>query len=219
MNLLTKRRLPIFFSHIWGVLSLVLTGSWPKFENAELLKEFYKKKKAAMFVANHNSWMDIPFLGASIGWRNYKIVAKAELGKVPILGKSIKLGGHVMVDRTDRKSQLRTFKVGMQWLKDGVHLCTFPEGTRSRSGRLQKFKNGAFKMAHKRGAPIVPISIIGSAKCMPSHFMFPIRPARGVCKVIIHEPIESEGKTEEELVEQVKASIISGLPEEQRPAK
>jgi 1-acyl-sn-glycerol-3-phosphate acyltransferase len=70
-----------------------------------------------MFVANHNSWMDIPFMGITVGWRNYKLISKAELGKVPILGKAIALGGHVMVDRSDRKSQLKTLKLGMQWLK------------------------------------------------------------------------------------------------------
>lgn len=174
-------------------------------------------KRPAMFVANHNSWMDIPFLGASIGWRNYKIISKKELGRVPILGKAIRVGGNVMVDRTNRRSQLETLKKGISYLKDGIHLCTFPEGTRTRTGRLTEFKNGAFKMAHKAGAPVVPISIVGAAKVMPIHWMFPYRPARGVTKVIIHEPIESEGKTEEDLAETVRQSMISGLPEDQRP--
>ena len=48
--------------------------------------------------------------------------------------------------------------------QDGVNLCTFPEGTRSRSGRLMPFKNGAFKMAHKAGAPVVPMSICRAGK-------------------------------------------------------
>jgi 1-acyl-sn-glycerol-3-phosphate acyltransferase len=77
---------------------------------------FVFRNRAAMFVANHNSWMDIPFMGYTMGWRNYKLISKAELGKVPILGKSIKEGGHVMVDRSNRKSQLQTFKAGVQWL-------------------------------------------------------------------------------------------------------
>ena len=70
-----------------------------------------------MFVANHNSWMDIPFVGIAVGWRNYKLISKAELGRVPILGKAISIGGHVMVDRSSRKSQIMTLKSGMQWLK------------------------------------------------------------------------------------------------------
>ena len=103
--------------------------------------------------------------------------------------------------------------------KDGVHLCTFPEGTRSKSGHLDEFKNGAFKMAHKAGAPVIPLSIVGSGDVMPLDFMFPVKRSIGVAKVIVHEPIESEGKTEDELAEAVRESIISGLPDNQRPLK
>mmetsp|Transcript_9779 Transcript_9779/g.21780 ORF Transcript_9779/g.21780 Transcript_9779/m.21780 type:complete len:85 (+) Transcript_9779:858-1112(+) len=70
-----------------------------------------------MFIANHNSWMDIPFMGSTIGWRNYKIVAKKELLNVPILGAAISLGGNVVVDRKNRKSQLLTLRTGVRWLK------------------------------------------------------------------------------------------------------
>jgi 1-acyl-sn-glycerol-3-phosphate acyltransferase len=170
-----------------------------------------------MFVANHNSWMDIPFLGAAIGWKNYKLISKSELGKVPILGKAIIVGGHIMVSRDDPRSQIKTLKQGIQMLKDGVHLCTFPEGTRARKGRLSKFKNGAFKMAHKAGAPVIPVSIVGAEKVMPVHWMFPYRPAQGVAKVVVHEPVESVGKSEDELAAEVRKAIISGLPLEQRP--
>ena len=70
-----------------------------------------------MFVANHCSWMDIPFLGATMGWRNYKIIAKKELGIVPILGAAIRVGGHIMVARDDRRSQIKTLKQGINCLK------------------------------------------------------------------------------------------------------
>lgn len=161
--------------------------------------------------------MDIPYLGSTIGWRNYKIIAKAELAKVPALGKAISQGGHVQVDRTDRKSQLKTLKTGIQYLKDGVHLCTFPEGTRSRDGKMLPFKNGAFVMAVKAGAPIIPLSIVGAQKVQPPHWMYPNRPGHGVAKVIVHEPIETKGRKEEEIVKEVREVMISGLPPDQRP--
>lgn len=211
------KRFPTFFSHIWGTLLLRLTRSYPEIENADIIKKFYEEGRAAMFVANHNSWMDIPFIGVTVGWRNYKLISKAELGKVPILGKAISIGGHVMVDRSSRKSQIMTLKSGMKWLKDGVHLCAFPEGTRSKTGRLLPFKNGAYKMAHKVGAPVIPLSIVASGKAHPSNWMFPCRASRGLCKVVIHEPIESSDKTEAELGELVRAAIIDGLPEDQHP--
>uniref|UniRef100_A0A7S4JNW1 1-acyl-sn-glycerol-3-phosphate acyltransferase n=1 Tax=Odontella aurita TaxID=265563 RepID=A0A7S4JNW1_9STRA len=211
------RRLPVFINHTWGTLLMRFSKSYPEMENRDVLMDFYKQNRAAMFVANHNSWMDIPFMGATIGWRNYKIVAKKELEKVPILGQAIKCAKNVLVDRTNRRSQLFTLKSGMKWLKDGVHLCTFPEGTRSRSGRVMKFKNGAFKMAHKVGAPVIPLSIVASGKVMPSSWLFPCRPSRGIAKVVVHEPIESEGKTEDELATAAREAIISGLPDDQRP--
>jgi 1-acyl-sn-glycerol-3-phosphate acyltransferase len=98
-----------------------------------------------------------------------------------------------------------------------MHLCTFPEGTRSRSGHLMSFKNGAFKMAHKAGAPVIPISIINSQKVMPTGWMFAMMPSYKTAKVIIHEPVESVGKTEAELAEAVRQSMISGLPDDQKP--
>lgn len=211
------KRLPIFFSQIWGTLLLRMTRSHPKVEGTEILKKFYKENRAAMFVANHNSWMDIPFMGTTIGWKNYKLISKAELAKVPILGRSIKVGGHVMVDRTSRKSQIMTLKSGMQLLKDGIHLCAFPEGTRSKTGRVLPFKNGAFKMAHKVGAPIIPLSIVGSGKAHPTNWMFPRWASHNICKVVIHEPIESSEHTEKELAELVRDAIIRGLPEDQQP--
>jgi len=170
-----------------------------------------------MFVANHNSWDDIPFLGATIGWRNYKIVAKKELEKVPILGKSIRVGGNIKLDRTNRRSQLNTLKTGIKYMQDGVNLCTFAEGTRSRTGRLMKFKDGAFKMAHKAGAPIIPITIVGAHKCHPPHWIFPFKPTGKVAKVIVGEPIESTDISESELSAKVRQSMIDNLPEDQRP--
>ena len=103
---------------------LRLTRCYPVIKNREIVNEFFKKKegeiggKPVMFVANHCSWMDIPFLGAVMGWRNYKIVSKKELGKVPILGGALYAGGHVLVDRTDRRSQIKTLKQGINYLKD-----------------------------------------------------------------------------------------------------
>lgn len=94
-----------------------LTRSYPVIENLDILDQFYEQGKPAMFVANHCSWMDIPFLGAAVGWRNYKLVSKKELEVVPILGASIKVGGHIMVDRKDRRSQIRTLKQGINYLK------------------------------------------------------------------------------------------------------
>lgn len=212
-----QRRMPVFISHVWGTALMRLTGCYPKMVNRHILKEFYKTNRTAMYVANHCSWDDIPFLGATIGWRNYKIVAKKELEKVPILGKAIRVAGNIEVDRTDRRSQLATFKSGIKYLQDGVNLCTFAEGTRSRSGRLMKFKEGAFKMAYKAGTPVIPMAICGAQKYHPPHWIFPYKPTGKVTKVVVGEPVECDGITEAELSSKVRETLIANLPEDQRP--
>jgi len=170
-----------------------------------------------MFVANHASWMDIPFVAKAVGWTNYKIIAKEELLKVPILSRSLRAAQHVILNRSDRKSQLETYKRGVDWLSRGVHLVTFPEGTRSKTGRLGPFKKGAFKMALKVGAPIVPLSINGAHLVQPCDYIFPIRPSRSIpATVHIGTPIPTVGKSEEELMEEVWNAIRENLIESQR---
>lgn len=80
-----------------------------------------------------------------------------------------------------------------------------------------KFKNGAFKMAHKAGAPVIPISIVNSHKVMPTGWMMAMRPAHGLAEVVVHEPVESVGRTEAELADAVRQSMIDGLPADQVP--
>jgi len=82
-----------------------------------------------------------------------------------------------------------------------------------------RFKNGAFKMAYKAGAPIIPISIVNSHKVMPTGWMFAMKPSHGTAKVVVHKPVESKGKTEAELAEAVRESMLSGLPDEQKPLR
>ena len=72
-------------------------------------------------------------------------------------------------------------------------------------------------MVFKAGAPVIPLSIVNSQKVMPTGWMFAMKPSYGTAKIVVHEPIESEGKTEEELAEAVRESMISGLPDYQKP--
>jgi 1-acyl-sn-glycerol-3-phosphate acyltransferase len=96
---------------------LRLSRSYPEMENKEILDKFFKEGRPAMFVANHQSWMDIPFLGVTVGWKNYKLVSKKELAKVPILGTGIVTAGNIMLDRDDRRSQINTLRQGIDYLK------------------------------------------------------------------------------------------------------
>jgi len=122
-----------------------------------------------------------------------------------------------MIDREDRRSQLRTFKEGVAYLTNGVPLMAFPEGKRSSDGRLAEFKGGIFSMAVKAKVPIVPISISNTHAIMPSNALFPFQKGKGKLHVHVHEPIYLEGKNEKELAELVKNKLLSRMPLEQHP--
>lgn len=221
-----NRRIPVVISQLWGVVLMTLTGCYPKITGQENVADIFESNKGKkggdrtpiMLCANHVSWMDIPFVAVAIGWRNYKIIAKQELLKVPILRNSLKTSKHVILDRTNRRSQMETFKKGVKYLKDGVNLVTFPEGTRSRDGKMGSFKLGAFKMAQREGAPIVPLSIRYAHKVQPIEYVWPVRPGRFIgASIHIGKPIYSEGKSDDEVMKEVWDAIAENLPKSQKP--
>jgi 1-acyl-sn-glycerol-3-phosphate acyltransferase len=130
---------------------------------------------------------------------------------------ALEQGEHILIDRDDRRSQLRTFKEGITWLKKGVPLMAFPEGQRSVDGHLTVFKGGLFLMAVKTKVPIVPLTISHAHSVMPSNSLFPVQSGYGKLHVHVHDPIDTEGKTEEELSALVRASFLKTLPLEQHP--
>jgi 1-acyl-sn-glycerol-3-phosphate acyltransferase len=150
------------------------------------------------------------------------MIAKAELLKVPILGRALTVAGHVTLDRTDRRSQMKAYKEGVGWLKEGVNLVTFPEGTRSKDGKLKSFKKGAFKMAQTVGAPVVPMSIRYADKVQPLDYAFPAKSSawsRPRALIKIGRPIPTGDKSDDELLEEVWRAIADALPDSQKPTK
>ena len=126
-------------------------------------------------------------------------------------------GEHILIDRDDRKSQLKTFKEGIKYLRKGVPIMAFPEGQRSKDGHLKDFKGGLFLMAVKTGVPIVPITLAHTHAVMPGNSFFPVQSGAGKLHVHVHEQIDTEGKTEDELVELVRGAFCSKLPLGQQP--
>ena len=116
-----------------------------------------------------------------------------------------------MIDREDRRSQLRSFKQSIKWIKEGVPIVAFPEGKRSDDGRLMDFKGGLFAIAVKTGAPIVPITLSHTHAVMPGNSLFPVQPGAGKLHVHVHPAIEVEGKTEAELDQLVRSSLLEKI--------
>lgn len=122
-----------------------------------------------------------------------------------------------MINREDRKSQFLTFKEGLGWLKSGVPIMAFPEGQRSPDGRLIDFKGGIFSMAVKSKVPIVPISLSNTYAVMPGNSLFPVQPGAGKLHIHVHESIDTEGLSEAEIADKVRAALLSKMPECQHP--
>ena len=152
--------------------------------------------KTYVFVANHQSIYDIPCLFWSIPFQ-LRIIAKESLGNFPMLGPHLKRTGHMLVDRS-KPDRSGIFGWASRLTANGLSLIVFPEGTRSRSGMMAKFKGGSIMLAMQAGLPIVPISVIGSRHVMKKGELT-TRPGR--VRLIVHEPIVTPANAEPSVAE------------------
>lgn len=123
-------------------------------------------QRPAVFVGNHTSLLDPPLVIATLPSRPVFLVKK-ELAYVPVLGWIIWLAGFIFIDRSSRRSSLASLKNAARRIREGQSLAAFPEGTRSRDGRLLPFKKGAFALALESGVPVVPLGIRGGRDVLP----------------------------------------------------
>jgi 1-acyl-sn-glycerol-3-phosphate acyltransferase len=128
-----------------------------------------------VIASNHQSMWDIWALAANIPV-HYHFVAKKELRKIPIFGRAVIAGGNVFIDRGNWPAAVRSLKeAGRRLKEEGSTAVVFPEGTRSLTGDLQRFKKGPFIMAIEAGVPIVPVVVDGTFQILPKRG-FRLRP-------------------------------------------
>jgi 1-acyl-sn-glycerol-3-phosphate acyltransferase len=172
----------------WSRVMLRVAGVRIEVENAEMIDLDVPQ----VVVANHSSWWDVPVMAASVPGP-YVFVAKKEIERAPFFGPAVRSCGYIFVDRKDRGKALESLGVARLRLEeDGSSIVMFPEGTRSDSGELQRFKKGAFMLAIQTGADVVPTAIVGARDVMRKG-SFWIRP--GVIRVRFGEPISVDGYT------------------------
>lgn len=134
-------------------------------------RENVDPKQSYVFVANHQSFLDV---FAVYGWlpNNFKWLMKKELRKIPFVGTACAVAGHIFVDRSNPRAALQSIEYIKAELVDGISTVIFPEGTRTKTGQMGRFKQGAFKIAMDLNLPVVPISLSGFHQAMPSGSCF-----------------------------------------------
>ncbi len=123
-------------------------------------------RRAYIFMANHQSNIDIPVLVRALGPFQLRWMAKRELLRLPFFGWALWASKHIIVKRARSKDVAAAMAGACDRLARGMSVVVFPEGTRSTDGRLLPFKRGGFRMAEKAGVPIVPVTLNGSGALM-----------------------------------------------------
>lgn len=127
-------------------------------------------KKTYIVVANHQSLADIVVLYKTR--MQFKWVAKESLFKVPFIGWCLSLTKHIKLSRGNFTSIKKVYKEAAYWLENDISVVFFPEGTRSKTGKIGEFQNGAFKLAIQKKKPILPIAINGTRDAIPKGSWF-----------------------------------------------
>ena len=170
------------------------------------------KEGPCVFVGNHRSYYDIPLLLASLD-KPHGILAKEELEKIPLLNRWMKLLGCVFVQRDDLRASVRALNDATAIVESGRSFVIFPEGTRYKGeeGGVGEFKSGAFRIAVKTGAPVVPVALTGARALFENNGN---RCHPGRVHICILPPIQTAGMSKAEqkqLPEAVRQTILAQL--------
>lgn len=173
----------------WARFMISVTGNKIRVENQELVPD-----GPVLFVANHQSYFDIPVMMAYTP-HFAPFIAKVELEKVAMLSFWMRQMGCLFMDRKNMRQSLQIILDGIEMLKKGESLVIFPEGTRSHDGHIMDFKPGSLKLAVKANVPIVPVTLVNTYKVFEENK----RVRKADVSVIFHEAIDTASLTREEV--------------------
>jgi 1-acyl-sn-glycerol-3-phosphate acyltransferase len=170
-----------------GVTSVKLNPLWHFETEGTFIRD---PRRPYVAVSNHESYADI-FLISHLPWE-MKWISKEAMFRIPLFGWMMRLAGDISVKRGERGSAARALAAARDRLARHVSVMIFPEGTRSRDGKLLPFKDGAFRLAIESRVPILPIVVAGTRDAMAKG-SFRFQKARARVKVL--SPIETAGLT------------------------
>lgn len=183
-------------------------------------RENLKEEESYVFLSNHQGAFDIFLIYGYLG-RSFRWMMKHQLRQIPLFGYACEKSNQIMVDKRGPKKVKETYDKARRILSGGISLCVFPEGSRTRNGKMREFKRGAFMLADELQLPVVPMTINGSFDVMPRtkdwHWAVwhPL-------SLTIHTPIYPETQGPENikmLMEKSRAAINSALVPEYQDAE
>jgi len=190
------------FARLWARMILGTIGAKVRITGLDKID----MSKAHVFVVNHLSALDTPALYSSLPC-HFRVLAKKELFSYPFMGWHLRRSGQIPIEQGSVRATLRSLNMAADSMKNNLPLMVFPEGGRSTDGHLQPFMSGAFYIAIKAQADIVPMALVGTFEMLPMN-TWHIRP-RPV-ELLVGDPISTKGmnvRQVEELTHKARNAI------------
>lgn len=186
-RLIRNPSLALRYTRLLDRMALFLAGITVLVEGTEKVDP----ARGNVFVGNHRSLLDVCAVFIALPG-DLRFLAKKELYKIPLVSFALRTMGIIEVDRTDSEAAAKSIDHAVSQIQAGRSVVLFPEGTRSRQPHLLPFKKGAFVLAIKAQAPIVPVTLLGMDRALKPDtiLLYP-----STVKLIIHDPIETKGMT------------------------
>ncbi len=185
----------------WGKAIMKATPGW---HTTIAGKENIPSDRPYVIIANHESMTDI--FAIYLLEVQFKWLSKKEVFKVPIVGYCMKICGYIPISRGQRNSHKEALDRCAAWIKKGVSMLFFPEGTRSLDGKPKKFKVGAFKLAIETDVPILPVILINAGKLLKKGSLCP-NPANLIIQVL--PPVHAhKSETFEDFTHRVEQIVV-----------
>jgi 1-acyl-sn-glycerol-3-phosphate acyltransferase len=198
--------LPHIVARFWANSILVVSGIRVTLHGRDNLIA----DRPVIYMVNHQSNFDIPVLLGRLPVQ-FRWLAKAELFRIPILGRGMKGSGYISIDRSNRRSAMQSLAQAAETIRNGTSVLIFPEGTRSQDGNLQSFKKGGFVLTVDAGVPVIPMTICGTWPIMPKDRLL-IRP-RPVTLTIL-PPVDTSAfsrKTKDDLMDVIHRQLSAAI--------
>ncbi len=198
-----------YIGKFWSLLNVFLAGARITVKGRQKID----KKRTYVIMSNHQSlfdiWALIGRLPLQLRW-----IIRSGIKKTPVFGYALERMGHIYIDRGSRENTAQGLRKAVQKAKEGTSVVIFPEGTRSRNGRLQRFHRGGAVIALGSGAPILPITVNGSRFVLPKGTLA-LMPGR--IQVVVGDPIDP-GSFREDQKDMLMAAVREVIEENLDPA-